>query len=152
MAEELDDLDKSIIVELQEDGRRPFRELSRALGVSEATIRARVKRLQSAGVLVITAYVDPIRVGDFTLSLLSVTLDPRRHDAVVEELMKRAEVSYLASTLGAADLLVEFSSDDDQAKWTFVNKVVRSMPGVTHVEVLSVVRTHKFMYRLKKDL
>ncbi len=149
MPEKLDELDRLILVQLQEDGRKPLREIGRSLEVSEATVRTRVKRLQSAGILNIVAYVDPMQVGNYTLSLLLVQVDPQHHDNAVETLVQRPEVSYLSSTLsGRADLLVEFSAGDDQHKWEFVNHVVRSIPGVTHTEILSIVQTHKFFYRL----
>ncbi|MGB3485442.1 MAG: Lrp/AsnC family transcriptional regulator [Mycobacterium sp.] len=152
MSEKLDELDRSILVQLQEDGRRSFREIGRSLQVAEGTVRARVRRLQSAGVLNIVAYVDPMRVGSYTLSLLLVAVEPDHHDEAVETLMARPEVSYLSSALSdRADLLVEFSAGDDQHKWEFVNLVVRAIPGVTRTEILSIVRTHKFLYRLPAD-
>ena len=39
----LDHVDREILRQLQTDGRRPFREIARELGVSEATVRARVR-------------------------------------------------------------------------------------------------------------
>jgi Lrp/AsnC family transcriptional regulator for asnA, asnC and gidA len=38
----LDQLDRKIINELQTDGRRPYTEIAKRLGVSEATVRKRV--------------------------------------------------------------------------------------------------------------
>ena len=50
MAElKLDDLDHAIIRELEQDGRRAFREIARTVDTSEATVRARVTRLPEAG-------------------------------------------------------------------------------------------------------
>jgi len=47
----LDDLEKKILGYLQQDGRMTFVTLAAHLGVSEGTIRKRVKRLEDAGVL-----------------------------------------------------------------------------------------------------
>ncbi len=46
----LDDLDKRILGHMQEDGRMTFVDLASHLGVSEGTIRKRVKRLEERGV------------------------------------------------------------------------------------------------------
>lgn len=45
----LDDLDKRILGHMQEDGRMTFVDLASHLGVSEGTIRKRVKRLEERG-------------------------------------------------------------------------------------------------------
>lgn len=52
---QLDDLDRGIISQLQQDGRRPFRAIARALGVAEGTVRYRAGRLQEEGMLRILA-------------------------------------------------------------------------------------------------
>ncbi|WP_162464275.1 MULTISPECIES: Lrp/AsnC family transcriptional regulator [unclassified Mycolicibacterium] len=148
MSDKLDELDRSILTHLQEDGRKPFREIGRALQVAEATVRTRVKRLQTAGLLNIVAYVDPMQMGSYTLTLLLVVIEPDHHADAVELLMQRPEVSYLASALSdRADLLVEFSASDDHQRWEFVN-LVRQIPGVSRAEFLPIIRTHKFFYRL----
>jgi Lrp/AsnC family transcriptional regulator for asnA, asnC and gidA len=149
VTDDLDELDRAIVTQLQEDGRRSFREIGRSLRIPESTVRSRVKRLQTVGILNIVAYVDPMQLGNYTLSLLLVKIEPEFHGQVVEKLMGRPEVTYLSTALsGTADLLVEFISADDQQRWDFMNLVVRALPGVDEVEILPIVRTHKFMYRL----
>lgn len=151
MAEELDEIDRAIIQDLQIDGRRPFREIARSLSIAEGTVRARVKRLQASGVLSIVAFVDPVRLGQYRLSLLLVKIDPHERDSVVSALSSRDDVSYLSSALGVTDLLVEFVAQDEHGRWDFVNGVVRSLPGVLSVEVISIVETYKILYRLPKS-
>ena len=52
MARDLfDQLDLKIIDALAEDGRRPFTDVARDLAVAEATVRARVGRLQRLGAI-----------------------------------------------------------------------------------------------------
>ncbi len=46
----LDDIDKKIILELQEDARRQFKIIAKKLNVSEGTIKNRVTRLKNRGV------------------------------------------------------------------------------------------------------
>jgi Lrp/AsnC family transcriptional regulator for asnA, asnC and gidA len=43
---ELDDTDNAIIELLRADGRLPYRAIARELGVTESTVRARVRRLE----------------------------------------------------------------------------------------------------------
>src|SRR3954471_23114527 len=59
----LDDVSKAIIEQLQEDGRRPYAAIGKAVGLSEAAVRQRVQRLLDAGVMQIVAVTDPMQGG-----------------------------------------------------------------------------------------
>ena len=59
----LDEVSKAIIEQLQEDGRRPYAAIGKAVGLSEAAVRQRVQRLLDAGVMQIVAVTDPLQVG-----------------------------------------------------------------------------------------
>src|ERR1700742_1089470 len=99
----LDDLDRAIMRELEEDGRRAFREISRSVGASEATIRARVKRLQDLKILRIVAFADPEQLGGSQLALVFLTVELARHEEIVGQLADLPEVSYVSTLLGRAD-------------------------------------------------
>ena len=51
----LDELDYAIINLLREDGRLPYRAIARELGLTEATVRSRVKRLEESGSMRVVA-------------------------------------------------------------------------------------------------
>ena len=59
----LDDVDRRIIDQLQEEGRRPYTEIARAVGISEASVRQRVASLTERGVIQIVAATSPIALG-----------------------------------------------------------------------------------------
>ena len=59
----LDHLSKQIIEQLQEDGRRSYAAIGKAVGLSEAAVRQRVQRLVDAGVMQIVAVTDPLMLG-----------------------------------------------------------------------------------------
>ena len=59
----LDDVSKSIIEQLQQDGRRSYASIGKAVGLSEAAVRQRVQRLTEAGVMQIVAVTDPLQLG-----------------------------------------------------------------------------------------
>ena len=77
--EPLDHLDREILRNLQEDGRRAFREIARSLGVSEATVRTRFRRLQDSGILRILAFADPFRLGGSVLALVLLRVQADAH-------------------------------------------------------------------------
>lgn len=60
----LDDLDRSILAELQADGRLAFSELGRRVALSAPAVTERVRRLEAAGVITgYRAVVAPAKVG-----------------------------------------------------------------------------------------
>src|SRR6202048_2260133 len=58
-----DELSKAIIEKLQEDGRRSYAGIGKAVGLSEAAVRQRVQRMVDAGVMQIVAVTDPMQLG-----------------------------------------------------------------------------------------
>ena len=59
----LDDLSKQIIEQLQQDGRRSYAAIGKAVGLSEAAVRQRVQRLIDVGAMQIVAVTDPMTLG-----------------------------------------------------------------------------------------
>ena len=142
----LDDLDRSILKELEEDGRRAFREIARSVGASEATIRARVKRLQDQKILRIVAFADPEQLGGTQLALVFLSVEPALHDAVVDAVVELAEVTYVSTLLGRADLCVEVSTRDNAELYSFLRTKVARIEGINQVETMSVLKVHKLRY------
>ncbi len=71
----LDDIGKAIVEQLQDDGRRPYATIARAVGLSEAAVRQRVARLQEAGVIQIVAVTDPLQLGFRRQAMVGVRVD-----------------------------------------------------------------------------
>ena len=60
---QLSESDQRIVDFLREDGRTPFREIARQLGVSESMVRKRVGRLLETGWMPILGVTDPLQLG-----------------------------------------------------------------------------------------
>jgi Lrp/AsnC family transcriptional regulator, regulator for asnA, asnC and gidA len=142
----LDDLDRAILRHLEEDGRRAFREIARSLSTSEATVRARVKRMQDLDIVRIVAFADPERLGGTQLSLVLLTVDPQRHRDVVAALTALPQVTYVSTLLGRADICAEVRSADNTELWEFLNTQISTIDGVRSAETFSVLRVHKLRY------
>src|ERR1035438_2192466 len=67
-----DDVSKQIIEQLQQDGRRSYAAIGKAIGLSEAAVRQRVQRLQDSGAMQIVAVTDPMTVGFRRQSMIGV--------------------------------------------------------------------------------
>jgi Lrp/AsnC family transcriptional regulator for asnA, asnC and gidA len=142
----MDDLDRAILHQLEEDGRRPLREIGRSVGASEATIRARVKKMQDSGILRIVAFADPGSMGGSQLSLAFLTVEPHAHDAVVETLVDLDEITYVSTLMGRSDVCIEVATKDNNELWSFLRQKVNTIAGVTSVETTAIMQVHKLRY------
>ena len=70
----LDAASKAIIEQLQEDGRRPYAEIAKAVGLSEAATRQRVQKLVDQGVMQIVAVTDPLQLGFARQAMIGIRI------------------------------------------------------------------------------
>lgn len=143
---ELDVTDEAILKALQANGRRSFRDIAREIGVSEGTVRARVRRLEEAGVLRVLAFVDPSRLGERVLALVLARVHPEHEQRVIDAACAWPETTYVSALIGGADLYMQVICADTEALRAIVNRL-RAMPGVLETETMLEVAVHKFAYR-----
>jgi Lrp/AsnC family transcriptional regulator, regulator for asnA, asnC and gidA len=149
-SDNIDDLDRSIIRELQTDGRRPLREVARTLGIAEATARLRLKRLQDEELLKIVAFADPTKLGQSHMALLFLTVSADLLDDVLDILTGLSEVSYLSTTMGDEDVCAQVICADQNALWA-LHQRIRQIKGVLKVRLLNEVKVLKLRFALPVD-
>jgi Lrp/AsnC family transcriptional regulator for asnA, asnC and gidA len=142
----LDATDHAILAELEEDGRRSFREIARKIGVSERTVRARVRAMHDSRVLRVVAFVDPARFGPAVLALVFLRVEPNEHERLVRELAGWPEVSYVSSLMGRMDVCLQVVCRDNDALWDLVDHRLRRLDGVLETETTIEMRVHKLRY------
>ena len=140
----LDDVGKRIIEQLQEDGRRPYATIGRAVGLSEAAVRQRVQRLVEAGVMQIVAVTDPEHLGVPRQAMVGVRAGGDL-ESVAERLAGFGEVDYVVITAGSFDLLAEVVCRDDDHLLDLLQRL-RSVEGVAATEAFVYLRTCKQTY------
>lgn len=135
----LDDLDKRIIVALEADGRRPYRDIARDLDVAEATVRARVGRLIESGLIHITAVGDPLRLGVSTAAITLVRTRPGTVHDVARRLAEAPNVRFVGTSFGSADIVIQTLHRDMKALHEFITiEIPRLAPDVTGTETLQL--------------
>src|SRR3989337_839153 len=105
----LDDVGKQIIEQLQQDGRRSYASIGKAVGLSEAAVRQRVQRLSEAGIMQLVAVTDPLRVGFGRQARVGVRVDGAIQP-VADALSAMEEAIYVVMTAGTYDVLCEVVS------------------------------------------
>jgi Lrp/AsnC family transcriptional regulator for asnA, asnC and gidA len=143
MAHAIDEIDRRIIALLQSDGRRPNVDIAAELGLAEGTIRKRLDRLLSEGVIRITAVVEPARVGLNTTAVITVEVDFSRVDDVVRELAAFPEVQSVCIATGNWDIILEAVFPTDAQLLSFLKDRVAAIPGVKRSETSHVLHCVK---------
>lgn len=145
-ASEISELDKRIIEHLQQDGRRPFTQIAIALGVSEATVRARTNRLVERGILQIVGVTDPLKLGFQQQAMIGVRCEASQLLEAAGVIKDFPEVDYLVVTAGSYDLLVEVVCEDNEALLHFLTEKLRRVAGVRETETFVYLRMLKQVY------
>ncbi len=104
---DLDQIDRSLLRLLQEDGRRTTLDLAGRVGLSPTGTSQRVKRLFRDGfITAVRAVLDPRKVGRGTLVFIEVRLDhtaPHVFDRFAEAVAKAPEVLECHMVVGGFD-------------------------------------------------
>jgi Lrp/AsnC family transcriptional regulator, leucine-responsive regulatory protein len=97
-----DPIDRQIVAALLADGRSTLKSLGEVTGLSTSAVQARVRRLESDGVIRgYTALIDPESVGLPLAALIAITpLDPAQPDDSAERLADLPEIEACHSVAG----------------------------------------------------
>ncbi|MBM7171270.1 MULTISPECIES: Lrp/AsnC family transcriptional regulator [Streptomyces] len=141
----VDAVSLAIIEQLQEDGRRPYAAIGKAVGLSEAAVRQRVQKLLDQGVMQIVAVTDPLTVGFRRQAMVGINVEGDV-DPVADAVAAMPEAEYVVMTAGSHDLLVEIVCEDDDHLLDVINKRIRALPGVRSTESFVYLKLKKQTY------
>ncbi|CAB4738546.1 MAG: AsnC family transcriptional regulator [Actinobacteria bacterium] len=145
-SQSLDAIDRALLSLLQLDGRRPYTQLAKEVGLSEAAVRQRVQRLLDHKTMQIVAVTDPMQLGLNRQAMVLIKVDGNVRD-VADQLEKIEEVDYLVVTAGSVDLLAEVVVSDDEALFSLLNDQIRQIPGVRSTETIMYLGLRKQTYQ-----
>jgi Lrp/AsnC family transcriptional regulator, regulator for asnA, asnC and gidA len=140
----LDGIAKQIIEQLQQDGRRSYAAIGKAVGLSEAAVRQRVQRLLESGVMQIVAVTDPLTLGFRRQTMIGIRCEGDL-ERVAEHLAVLDEIDYVVITAGSFDILIEVVCEDDDHLLEILSRV-RSVPSVTSTETFVYLKLRKQTY------
>ena len=141
----LDEISKSIIEQLQLDGRKSYAAIAAAVGLSEAAVRARIQKLIDGGVVQIVAVTDPMQVGFKRQALVGIKVSGDMRD-VASALSALPEVPYVVTTAGSFDILAEIVCEDDAHLLDVIATEIRTLPGVVATETFVYLQLNKQHY------
>ena len=142
----MDELDGRIVKLLQMDGRASNAKVAREVGVSEGTVRRRLRQLIQGDVIKVIAVPNLEQMGYGTAALIGIQTDPGRIDEVADTISDLEEAHYVAITTGAYDIFTWVGLESPEALGTFLRTRVGTISGVRRTETFVNLMVKKRWY------
>ncbi len=141
---ELDDLDKSLIRELDIGPRQGYQQLADKLHTSRNTVRRRLQHLIDEKMVTFVTLTSPPALGYPTHATMAITTQPGEADNVANKLKPLANISYLLTTTGRYDVIAASLFPDLGTMLDFVDNRLGAFPEIVSTEVMMGVNWMKF--------
>ena len=130
----MDNLDIKIISLLQQEGRATNTQVARQVGVSEETVRRRLKRLIQEEYIRVVAQPDPAKLGYELEVLIGLKTGADKVDQVAESIAQLDEVNWVSVTTGSFDVFAWATLRSSQVLGDFLRERMGVIPGVRKME------------------
>jgi DNA-binding Lrp family transcriptional regulator len=139
----LDDVDKKILDFLKANARKTFVDIGKSLGISDATVYNRVKRLSEIGLIKkFTIDIDESLLNERTMGFIKINVKPGEISEVAKNLVKINGVIELYEVHGTADLLLKVEANSlDSLRFIILD--IRGVPDVVKSEFIPIFKTWK---------
>ncbi|MEM0952948.1 MAG: Lrp/AsnC family transcriptional regulator [Pseudomonadota bacterium] len=131
---ELDATDERILELLRSDGRMSYRAMALDLGVTESTVRSRVRRLEKSNTMRVVAVTDFQAAGYELLLAVGIQVSDRAPADVADALADIPEVFSINLMIGTYDIEVLAVAADQAALSALLYQRIARLPGVKRVE------------------
>lgn len=143
----LDNLDRRLLAELQEDGSLTSDQLAERVGLSPSAISRRVRRLESDGVIEKRlAVVDPTKVGQSALFIVGIEVERERPELVQKLrawLNREPSVQQAYYVTGSADYVIFVTAPDIAGFDQIMSELMGANPNVRRFTTQVVMSTLK---------
>ena len=143
--ENKNNIDPQIITILQKDGRTPFAQIAKKLGVSTGMIRLHYQRMVEKGILQIAAIINPMLMGNPKMAIIGIKADGSRLREIADEVAAFEEVIYLVLLTGSYDLIIELVCKDKNHLLNFLTNKLYKVDGIRDTE------TFMYLEIIKED-
>jgi Lrp/AsnC family transcriptional regulator, regulator for asnA, asnC and gidA len=142
----IDKVERQIILLLQENARRSYVDIAEKIGVTEGTIRRKVKRLVSDGIIKIAAVANPHAVGFNTPAIISIKADSDKVMSVATQLQQLKGVRFVALTTGSFDIIVEGYWANNRELANFLTIELAKVSGIREYSTALILQILKQAY------
>lgn len=138
-----DELDRKLIIELQENGREGYVKLAKKMGVVEGTIRKRIKNLLGKNLIKIVAVPNMRKLGYGFIGIAGIQVKMEDLRQVAEKLAKNKHICYLAFVTGRYDLMAIVVTKSPEELSHFIEREISAIPSILRTETFVNLDTIK---------
>jgi len=149
-ATQLDDLDLQLITLLSQDARVSNRRIASELGVTEGTVRGRIKRLQAEKLIAFTAITGFEMVRKSRLAFISIQAEISLVRDIARQVSDMPQINAVMVMMGQFNILAMCLFEELEALVDVASDQILALPGVHHVETSIAVKTVKYNARMAK--
>jgi len=120
--------------------------IAKKLGISEATIRVRLKRLIGEEYIQIVAVSNPLKLGFETVGILRINVEVKKIEHVTEELRKLKPIWFMVHATGSSDIYTEFITKSLDELNELIFKKIYKIDGVTGTRTSLILNYIKRRY------
>jgi len=140
----IDEKDLKIIDILRENARTPVTKIASRLGVSESTIRKRIRALEKNGVISqYTVIVDPAKLGYKSVSIVGINVESPHLLNVAMRMTEFPEVKFVATSTGDHVIITEIWLNDSKELGRFITEKIEKQEGVKRVSPTIILENWK---------
>ena len=146
--ESSDDLDDRIFAAFRRDGRQSNREVGRQVGVSETSIRHRLNKMLTSGLMQFEVVCHPSFVGMAVIAVGRVQTLPGSAGAIIDRLAESDLVGWLAETSGEHNIHLILTASSNAELGDFCDNIILPLQGLQKLEIQIQVARFKLEYHL----
>ncbi|MFZ4687741.1 MAG: Lrp/AsnC family transcriptional regulator [Polymorphobacter sp.] len=147
---QLDAVDRQLIEILSQDARVSNRKIATDLGVTEGTVRGRIKRLQQDRLIAFTA-ITSFQMEDPTkLAFIGIQADIQDVQAIARQIADLPSINAVIITMGRFTILAVCLFSELDTLHDVASNQILSIPGVHHIETSIAVKTLKYNPRIAR--
>ncbi len=147
----LDGVDRQIVERLGRDARTSNRQIAEEIGVTEGTVRSRIKRMQEDKQIRITAVTNIDRYRDAAIAYVWVEVERSSlAEQVATQMTTMKEFGFVGLMMGRYDILGITMVRNTEHLARFVHRHVSSLEGVRRTESSLGVNFVKHDYRMSR--
>ena len=139
----LDEIDKSIIRELQIDARQSYLGLGKKIGASEGTVRNRVKSELKNEIMRLKAVLNPAKLGFDFSCIVGLEVAIEKLGEAESMLAKSPNVYFLAACTGPYDLIAILIFHNTHEFDSFMREGIAKLPGIRRTQTFVNMRMVK---------
>lgn len=147
LTKDIDQLDGRIISNLHDNVRLSTAMIARRLNVSVPTVRSRLSRLVSEGVIAFSTVSDPLTLGYDRVAHIGLQVRLSKVGEILHQLVEMSNVHYIGMTDGRFDIMMWVWFRSDFELTDFLQSVLARMEGIERTETFINLRIAKWSFK-----